>query len=155
MLRREHELAMVQRRLQKVADVVAGDQSVGKTPCPEVAVQASAKTLRNSVDDASTLKPSCRRGSRVCKTPSQNRAIFWTLAAWKLWFCEIPCCASALGWGQGDRSMSAPFEGFRLVLSSEESPRAWLLAKQHAWGHGKVLQTETTLVRDDFRKQKV
>ena len=34
----------------------------------------------------------------------------------------------------------------------EESPRAWLLAKQHAWAHGKVLHTEKTLVRDDFRK---
>ena len=44
-VRREHELAMVQsfRRLQKVANVVAGVQSVGKTPCPEVAVQSSAK----------------------------------------------------------------------------------------------------------------
>ena len=37
----------------------------------------------------------------------------------------------------------------------EESPRACLLAKQHAWAHGKVLQTEKILVRDDFRKQKV
>ena len=33
-------------------------------------------------------------------------------------------------------------------------PRAWLLAKQHAWTHGKVLQTEKTLVRDDFGKQR-
>ena len=37
----------------------------------------------------------------------------------------------------------------------EESPRAWLLAKQHAWAHGKVLQTEKTLVRDDFSEKKV
>ena len=36
----------------------------------------------------------------------------------------------------------------------EESPRAWLLAKQLAWAHGKVLQKEKTLVRDDFRKQR-
>ena len=36
----------------------------------------------------------------------------------------------------------------------EESPRAWLLAKQHACAHSKVLQTEKTLVRDDFRKQR-
>ena len=35
-----------------------------------------------------------------------------------------------------------------------ESPRVWLLAKQHAWAHGKVLQTEKTLVPDDFRKQR-
>ena len=35
----------------------------------------------------------------------------------------------------------------------EESPRAWLLAKQRARVHGKVLRTEKTLVRDDFRKQ--
>ena len=36
----------------------------------------------------------------------------------------------------------------------EECPRAWLLAKQHAWAHRKVLQTEKTLVRDDLRKQR-
>ena len=35
------------------------------------AVQVSAKTLRNSVDHASTLKPSCRRDSRVRKNPSR------------------------------------------------------------------------------------
>ena len=64
-LRREHEEAMVQsfRRSQNLVNVVAGDQNVGKTPCPEEAAQASAQTLRNSVDDASTLKPSCKRGS--------------------------------------------------------------------------------------------
>ena len=62
-------MVQIFRRLQKAANVVVGDQSVGKTPCPEVAVQASAKTLRKSVDDASALKPSCRRGCRVCKKP--------------------------------------------------------------------------------------
>ena len=36
----------------------------------------------------------------------------------------------------------------------EESPRVWLLAKKHAWAHGKVLRTEKVLVRDDFRKQR-
>ena len=36
----------------------------------------------------------------------------------------------------------------------EETPRTWLLAKRHTWAHGKVLQTEKTLVRDDFRKQR-
>ena len=36
----------------------------------------------------------------------------------------------------------------------EESPRAWLLTKQHAWAHGKVLQTEKTLVHGHFRKQR-
>ena len=60
------------RRLQKAANVVAGGQSVGKTQCPEVAVQASAKTLRNSVDDASTLKPSYRRGSRSLQEAEQS-----------------------------------------------------------------------------------
>ena len=29
-----------------------------------------------------------------------------------------------------------------------------MLVKQHAWAHGKVLRTEKTLVRDDFRKQR-
>ena len=37
---------------------------------------------------------------------------------------------------------------------AEKSQRAWLLAKQHAWAHGKVVQTEKTLVRDDFREQR-
>ena len=40
------------RRSHKAANVVAGVQSAGETPCPEVAVQVSAKALRNSVDDA-------------------------------------------------------------------------------------------------------
>ena len=40
-----------------------------------MAAQASAKTQRNSVDDASTVKPSCRRGSRVCKKPSRAEAV--------------------------------------------------------------------------------
>ena len=70
---REHEMAMVQifRRSQDLANAAADEHSVGKTPCPVVVAQTSAKTLRNSVDDASTLKPSCRRGSRVCKKPSK------------------------------------------------------------------------------------
>ena len=51
--RREHEMAMVQifRRSQDLANVAADEQSVGKTPCPVVVAQTSAKTLRNSVDD--------------------------------------------------------------------------------------------------------
>ena len=71
--RREHEMAMVQSlcRSHKAANVVASVQSAGETPCPEEAVQVSAKTLRNSLEDASTLKPSCRRDSRVCKKPSR------------------------------------------------------------------------------------
>ena len=75
--RREHEWAMVQsfRRSQTLANVAADERSVGKAPCSEVAVQASAKTLRNSVDDASTLKPSCRRGSRVCKKQSRAETV--------------------------------------------------------------------------------
>ena len=50
-------MAMVQsfRRSHKVAHVVAGDQSAGEIPCPGVAVQVSAKTLRNGVEDASSL----------------------------------------------------------------------------------------------------
>ena len=35
-------------------------------------MQASAKTLRNGVDDASTLKPSCKR---VCKKPSRAEVV--------------------------------------------------------------------------------
>ena len=72
--RREHEMAMVQsfRRSQNFENVAAGEQSVGKTPCPVVDAQTRAKTLRNSVDDASTLKPSCRRGSRVGKKAEQS-----------------------------------------------------------------------------------
>ena len=67
-------MAMVQsfRRSQNLANVVAGGQSVGKTSCFEEAVQASAKTLRNSVDDASTLKRSCKRGSRVLQEAEQS-----------------------------------------------------------------------------------
>ena len=34
-----------------------------------------AAGLRGSVDDASTLKPSCRRGSRVCKKPSRAEVV--------------------------------------------------------------------------------
>ena len=47
--RREHEWPMVPsfRRLQKVANVVASDQSVGITPCLVVVAQTNAKTLRN------------------------------------------------------------------------------------------------------------
>ena len=59
----------------KAANVVASDQSAGETPCPGVAVQVSAKTLRSSVEDASTLKPSCRRGSRVCKKPAKVEVV--------------------------------------------------------------------------------
>ena len=55
--------------------LLQGEQSVGKTPCPEEAVQASAKTLRNSLDDASSLKLSCNRGSRVCKKPSKAEVV--------------------------------------------------------------------------------
>ena len=75
--RREHEMAMVQifRRSQNLANVAADEQSVGKTPCLVVVAQTSAKTLRNSVEDASTLKPSCRRGSRVCKKPSRAETV--------------------------------------------------------------------------------
>ena len=40
-----------------------------------MAAQTSAKTLRNSVYDASTLKPSCKRGSRVCKKPSKAEVV--------------------------------------------------------------------------------
>ena len=71
---REHEMAMVQsfRRLQKAANVVAVDQRVGKHRALR---QTSAKTLRNSVGDVSTLKPSCRRGSRVCKKPSRAEVV--------------------------------------------------------------------------------
>ena len=58
-----------------MANVAADEQSVGKTPCPVVVAQTSANTLRNSVDDASTLKPSCRRGSRVCKKPSKVEGV--------------------------------------------------------------------------------
>ena len=73
----EHELATVQsfRRSQNVVNIVAGEESVGKTQCPVVVAQTSAKTLRNSVADASTLKPSCRRGSRVCKKPSKVEVV--------------------------------------------------------------------------------
>ena len=46
-----------------------------KTPCLAVVAQTSAKTLRNSVDDASTLKPSCMRASRVCKKPSRVEVV--------------------------------------------------------------------------------
>ena len=63
------------RPSHKAANVVAGDQSAGETPCPGVAVEVSAKTLRNSVEDASTLKPSCRRDSRVCKTQSRAETV--------------------------------------------------------------------------------
>ena len=75
--RREHEMAMVQsfRRSQDLANVAADEQSVGKTQCPVVVAQTSAKTLRKSVDDVSTLKPSCRRGSRVCKMPSKVEVV--------------------------------------------------------------------------------
>ena len=59
---------------QNLENVAADEQSVGKTSCPVVAAQTSAKTLRNSVDDASTLKPCCKRGSRVCKEPSGGEA---------------------------------------------------------------------------------
>ena len=71
--RREHEMAMVQifRRSQDLANVAAGEQSVGKL----CVAQTSAKTLRNSVDVASTLKPSCRRGSRVWKKPSKVEVV--------------------------------------------------------------------------------
>ena len=76
---------------------------------------------------------------------------------------EIPCYTSALGWELGVRKLrfcrrrtkafdwSCPDCGWCVP---EESPRASLLAKQHAWAHGKVLQTEKTLVRDDFRKKR-
>ena len=39
------------RRSHKAANVFASVQSAGQTPCPEEAVQASAKTLRNSVEE--------------------------------------------------------------------------------------------------------
>ena len=72
--RREHEMAMVQifRRSQDWANVAADEQSVGQTPCPVVIAQTRAKTLRNSVDDASSLKPSCRRGSHVCRAAERK-----------------------------------------------------------------------------------
>ena len=47
------------RRSHKAANVVASVQSLG------VAVQVSANTLRSCVENASTLKPSCRRDSQV------------------------------------------------------------------------------------------
>ena len=59
---------------------------------------------------------------------------------------EIQACrrrSKAFDWSCPDCGWCVP----------EESPRAWLLAKQHAWAHGKVLRTEKTIVRDDFRKQ--
>ena len=46
-----------------------------KTQFPVVVAQTSAKTLRKSVDDAPTLMPSCRRGSRVCKKPSKVEVV--------------------------------------------------------------------------------
>ena len=60
--RREHEMAMVQsfRRLHTAANVVASVQSAG----------VSAKAFRNSVEDASTLKLSCRRDSRFAHESS-------------------------------------------------------------------------------------
>ena len=63
------------RRSQHLANVAADEQSVGKTPCPVVAAQTSAKTLRNGVDDTSTPKPSCRRGSRVCRKPRKVEVV--------------------------------------------------------------------------------
>ena len=33
------------------------------------------KLCKNSVDDASTLKPSCKRGSRACKKPSRTEVV--------------------------------------------------------------------------------
>ena len=50
---------------------IAGDQIVEETQCAEVGVKASVRTSRNSAKEASTLKPSCWRGSRVCKKPSR------------------------------------------------------------------------------------
>ena len=38
-------------------------------------MQASATTLRNGVEGASTLKPSRRRDSRVCKKPSRAEVV--------------------------------------------------------------------------------
>ena len=75
--RREHEMAMVLifRRSQDLPNVAADEQSVGKRPSPVVDAQTSAKNLRSSVDDASTLKPSCRRGSQVCKKPSRAEVV--------------------------------------------------------------------------------
>ena len=46
-----------------------------KTPCPVVVAQTSAKTLRNGVDDAFTPKPSCRRGSGVCRKPRKVEVV--------------------------------------------------------------------------------
>ena len=46
-----------------------------KTQCPVVVAQTSAKTLRNGVDDASTPKPSSRRGSHVCRKPRKVEVV--------------------------------------------------------------------------------
>ena len=237
--------------------------------------QTLAKTLRKSVDDTSTLKPSCRRGSRVCKKLSKvevvkrdhrnveprisshntclkdvrgelpigsvarkisegssdvrlecrTRAVRICKAALRhpwihsphcsvdgdlRWSCSKcgeklqslngcfpiyrgrnPCATSDpppvleeraivvrdLGLLLPRNSGSAKFRAAPALLAGtkeievcrrrtkaferscpdcgwcvpEEFPRARLLAKQHAWAHGKVLQT---LGRDDFRKQR-
>ena len=76
--RREHELAMVQsfRWSQDLANVAAGEQVRGKNTVPCGGRADKCQNFgRNSVDDASTLKPSCIRGFRVCKKPSKVEVV--------------------------------------------------------------------------------
>ena len=75
--RREHEMAVVPsfRRSQNVANVAAGEQSVGKTPCLVVARRQVPKLCEKVWTMPFALKPSCRRGSRVCKKPRKVEVV--------------------------------------------------------------------------------